>query len=707
MTQARVAPAGGTHRRRLPLAVIAALGAVALVVPPAASAQSTVSPRQDTPQSLPTVVVTGTRIPEPEFDVPASISVVTSKNIRSGPPGTNLAQTLARVPGLVAQNRQSLAQDLQLSLRGFGARASFGVTGIRLLVDGLPYSDPDGQGQTDPFDLAAAERVEVLRGPFSVLYGNAAGGVIQVFTKDGPARPEVGADLMVGSYGTVENQLNAGGTTGSFNYMANVSWFQTDGYREHSAAKRDHLYSKLRYEPSDNASLTFIFNAENQPFAEDPSALSAEQVTEDPRQAVSRVFQFGSGEFHRHRQGGVVYEQKLGEHDRLQATAWLGSRRVVQFLPFSGDDPLSGGAVIDLDNDAGGGDARWTHDAAFAGFPLTTTAGFDYQRLHERRKGFVNDDGRKGPLARNEDDILSRLGAYAQAQWKLGRWQLVGGVRQSRVNFEVDDHFINDVDPDDSGSQDFSQATGFASVLYELASTVNAYASFGRGFETPSFAELAYRPDGTSGLNFDLRPSTSNNYEAGLKADFGLQGKLRLALYKIDTADEIVTATSANGRSTFRNAGSTTRKGVELSLQGGLGGSLHGYLAWTWLQADFAAGPFAGKRLPGVPRTTLYGELNWTYAPVGFYALASAQLRTRVFADDGNAQAAPSYVVANMEAGFGQQTSGWRFREFAQLNNMFDRHYIGAVVVNATNGRFFEPEPNRNWLVGVNASYSF
>jgi iron complex outermembrane receptor protein len=695
------------YRRRLPLAVIGTLGAAALLLPPLAGAQSTGPALQGTPQSLPTVVVTGTRIPEPEFDVPASISVVTSKEIRSGPPGTNLSQTLARVPGLVAQNRQSLAQDLQLSLRGFGARASFGVTGIRLLVDGLPYSDPDGQGQTDPFDLAAAERVEVLRGPFSVLYGNAAGGVIQVFTKDGPAQPEVGVGTMVGSYGTVENQLNAGGTAGRLNYMANVSWFQTDGYRQHSAAERDHLYSKLRYEPNDDASLTFIFNAENQPFAEDPSALSAEQVAEDPRQAVSRVFQFGSGEFHRHRQGGVVYRQKLGEHDELQATAWLGSRRVVQFLPFSGDDPLSGGAVIDLDNNAGGGDARWTHRATLAGFPLTTTAGFDYQRLHERRKGFVNDDGRKGPLARDEDDILSRLGAYAQMQWVLGPWQLVGGVRQSRVTFEVDDHFITDVDPDDRGRQAYSQATGFASVLYELAPAVNAYASFGRGFETPSFAELAYRPDGTSGLNFDLQPSTSNNYEAGLKADFGLQGKLRLALYKIDTANEIVTAASANGRSTFRNAGSTTRKGVELSVQGGLGGGFQGYLAWTWLQAEFAAGPFAGKRLPGVPRDTLFGELNWTYAPMGFYALASAQLRTRVFADDGNAQATPSYVVADLESGFGQQTSGWRFREFAQLNNVFDRHFVGAVVVDATNGRFFEPEPNRNWLVGVNASYSF
>ena len=693
--------------RCVPLAMLATWVATAILLPSPAVAQSNEATPKQKPQSLPTIVVTGTRIPEREFDVPASISVVTSNEIRSGPPGADLAQTLARVPGLVAQDRQSLAQDLQLSLRGFGARASFGVTGIRLMVDGLPYSDPDGQGQTDPFDLAAAQRIEVLRGPFSVLYGNAAGGVVQVFTRDGPERPEFGTNVLVGSYGTLEKQFDAGGTVGRVNYMASASSFQTDGYREHGAAKRDHLYTKLRYQPNSNASLTFIFNAENQPFAEDPSALNAQQVAEDPRQAVSRVFQFGSGEFHRHRQVGLVYEQKLGDHDRLQATAWLGSRRVVQFLPFSGDTPLSGGAVIDLDNSAGGGSAHWTHDAMLAGFPLTTTAGFDYQRLHERRKGFVNDDGSKGALARNEDDLLARIGEFAQARWVLGRWQLVGGLRRSRVTFRVRDHFITDVDPDDSGSQDFSKSTGFASALYRLAPSVNAYVSYGKGFETPSFAELAYRPDGSSGLNFNLQPSTSDNYEAGLKADFGAQGKLRMALYKIDTANEIMTAASTNGRSTFRNAGSTTRKGVELSLAGGLGGGFHGYLAWTWLQADFASGPFAGKRLPGVPRSTLYGAVDWSHAPTGFYALADAQLRSRVFVNDENAQAAASYVVANAEAGFRQHLTGWSFKEFAQVNNLFDRHYVGAVVVDATNGRFFEPAPNRNWLVGVNASYSF
>lgn len=709
-TRMAVPRAGERPRlRALARAIAVAACGVAVMVPLAAIAQSIPASAQSAsqPQSLPTIVVTGTRIPEPEFDVPASISVVSGQQIRAGADGSNLADTLARVPGLVAQNRQSLAQDLQLSLRGFGARASFGVTGLRLMMDGLPYTDPDGQGETDPFDLAAAQRIEVLRGPFSVMYGNAAGGVIQVFTKDGPPQPEVGTNLMAGSYGTVVKQLNAGGTDGPVNYMANASWSQTDGYREHSASRRNHFYGKLRYRPNDNASLTFIFNAENQPFSEDPSSLNALQVAEDPRQAVPNTFKFNSGEFHRHREGGVVYEQRIGDHDQFSATAWLGSRRVVQFLPFAGDAPLSGGSVVDLRNRAGGTSAHWTHSTDLAGFPFTLTAGFEYQQLHEIRRGFVNDEGVKGALMRNEDDNLSRFGEYVQARWAIGRWQLDGGVRHSRVKFSVDDHFITDIDPDDSGAQDYSKDTGFASVLYKLTPALNAYASYGKGFETPSFAELAYRPDGSAGLNFNLRPSTSNNYEAGLKADFAAQGTMRLALYRINTANEIVTAASANGRSTFRNAGNTIRKGVELSAASNLGGGFHGYLALTWLQANFASGPFAGRRIPGIPRTTLYGALDWTYTPIGFYATADAQLRTRVFVNDENAQAAPSYVVANLEAGFRQSTAKWAFKEFAQLNNAFDRHYIGAVVVDSTNGRFFEPEPDRNYLIGVSATYSF
>lgn len=681
--------------------VIASLGMV-VVGAQAAPANSNKHVSQ-----LPAIVVTGTTSPQPAFDVPASATVITAKHIASGAPGASLARTLARVPGLVAQNRQSMAQDLQISSRGYGARAPFGVRGVRLMMDGLPYSLPDGQGQTDPFDMALASRIEVLRGPSAVMYGNAAGGVIQVFTRNGPQQPTASANVQFAGHGTQIQRLELGGTAGKLNYIANISRFKRTGYRQHSAARRNHLYTKLRYKPSDKASLTLIFNGENQPWAEDPSGLNKTQLGHNPRQAVDRVDRFNAGKFVHHRQGGLVYNQAIGDDDRVHATAWLGSRKMTQFLPFRGAGPTSGGAVIGLNNHSGGASARWTHWMHVVGVPVKTTAGVDYQGLHERRKGFVNNNGVKGALQRNESDHSWRLGAYAQTRITLGRWQLDGGFRHAGVKFDVSDHFTSGMNPDDSGSREFSRFTGYASLLYNLSATTNLYVSYGRGFQTPTFAELAYRPDGTSGLNFDLGPSSSNNYEVGLKAQLRTHGKLRLSVYHINTDNEITTFKSVNGRSTFHNAGSTQRTGIEVSYSQDLGNDLHGYFAASWLQATFQSGTFAGSSLPGVPRTTIYGALDWSYAPLGFHATGDVQWRGKVYANDSNADSADSDIVAGLQAGFQQQYAHFKFREFARINNLFDRHYVGAVLVNAGNDRFYEPAPGRNYLAGINISYSF
>src|SRR5688500_6187144 len=161
------------------------------------------------------VVVTATRRPQPSLEIPASIDRIYADEIRAGRPQLNLTQSLGRVPGVVVQNRQNYAQDLQISTRGFGARATFGVRGIRLIADGIPATMPDGQGQASTFALGSAERIEVLRGPFSALYGNAAGGVITVETEDAPERPTGEASLHAGSYDTWKAGLKLGGQWGA------------------------------------------------------------------------------------------------------------------------------------------------------------------------------------------------------------------------------------------------------------------------------------------------------------------------------------------------------------------------------------------------------------------------------------------------------------------------------------------------------------
>ena len=691
--------------RSLPAALV-----LAFVALPVLHAQQDVptdsKPTTVTTTTLPVIVVTATRIPQPSFDVPAAVGVVTQDDIVDGPPAFSLSQSLARIPGVVALDRQSYAQDSQISIRGFGSRASFGVRGIRLLVDGIPVSGPDGQGETDAFDLATAERIEVLRGPFSALYGNAAGGVIQIFTKDGPPQPTVGVSTLFGSYGTRIQRLDAGGTADNLNYVVDATHFRTDGYRQHSAAERNNLRGKFRYDINKDASLTLLFNGENQPFAQDPSSLTKKQARDDPRLAVPGVFKFGAGESHRDRQLGAVYEQQFGEDDHLHVTGYGGTRRVVQFLPFAGSSANGGGAVVDLKDRSKGGGVRWIHNFLLASTPLDLIAGVEYDHLHELRKGWVNAGGVEGDLRRNENDFSSQAGQYVQAEWKPDRWRIVVGLRHSQVKFGSDDHYVTADDPDDSGKRNFSSTNPVAGVLYKINPHLNVYANYGKGFETPTLSEFAYRPDGQAGFNQELQPSKSRDYEAGLKGSW-TSTRFELAVFNIATTNDIIVGASNDGRSSFTNAGSTKRHGLELNVQQDFFGGFGAYLAYSYLQARFDGGPLDGKRMPGVPRQMIYGELNWRYRPLGFSTSLSARWSDRVYVDNANTDFADRYAVVNYHLGFKQNTGSWQLNEFAGINNIFDRNYVGAVVVNSTNGRFFEPEPRRNFMVGLSANYAF
>ena len=690
--------------RRIPEAL-----ALALLVLPAARARDaqTDAAQTTTPTTtLPMVVVTATRIPQPNFDVPAAVGVVMQDKIVDGAPAFTLSHSLARIPGIVAQNRQSYAQDSQISIRGFGSRASFGVRGIRLLVDGIPVSGPDGQGETDVFDLATAERIEVLRGPFSALYGNAAGGVIHIITKDGPERPTFGVSTLSGSYGTRIQRLDAGGTVGKLNYVVDGTHFETDGFRQHSRAQRNNLRAKFRYDINRDASLTLLFNGENQPFAEDPSSLTRQQAREDPRLAVPGVFKFGSGEGHRDRQVGAVYEQQFGQKDHLHVTGYGGTRRVVQFLPFPGDSANGGGAVVDLKSRSKGGSARWVHNFLLGVTPLDLIAGVEYDRLRELRKGWVNELGVMGDLRRNERDFSSQAGEYLQAEWKPDRWVIIAGLRHSNVKFGSDDHYMTPDDPDDSGKRNFSSTNPIAGVLYRINPHLNVYVNYGQGFETPTLSEFAYRADGQAGFNESLRPSTSRDYEAGLKGNWD-STKFELAVFNIATTDDIIVGASNDGRDSFTNAASTKRRGLELNVQKNFSRGFGAYLAYSYLYARFNRGVLDGYRLPGVPQQMVYGELDWQYRPLGFSTSLSARWSDRVYVNNENTDFANSYVVVNYHLAFKQGTGGWQFKEFAGLNNIFDRNYVGAVVVNSGNGRFFQPEPGRSFILGLGASYAF
>ena len=671
------------------------------------------------PVLMPEVVTSATRTERDSFDLPVAIDSVDKSVIQEDRPQVNLSEALNRVPGIAILNRQNYAQDLQISSRGFGARSTFGVRGIRLVADGIPATMPDGQAQAASFDLSSAERIEVMRGPFSSLYGNAAGGVIQVFTADGPPEPTLNGSLYGGSYGMYKAGLQFGEQRGRFNYLLDASRFHTDGYRNHSTATRDQTNAKFKL-PLQSGIVTMLVNTLDQPETQDPLGLNRAQVITNPRQADPSASTFNTRKSVRQNQVGLVYDLNLGGADKLQAKTYLGDRQVTQYLaiPLAAQAAAtSSGGVVDLDRGYEGLGLRWTHSVSEGARPLTFSTGLDYDRMAEHRRGYINNSGVSGALKRDEDDTVTNTDVYAQLEWKFApRWNASAGMRHSRVHFDSKDYFIVPGNPNDSGSMSYSKTTPVAGIVFSAAPAWNVYANLGRGFETPTFAELAYRPGGATGLNFALQPSTSLHKEIGVKGKIGATARLNLALFHINTNDEIVVNTAAGGRTTFKNAPQTRREGIEFSVESYLGAGFEAYLAYTWLDAQFTL-PFtsgtpavtvpAGNKLPGVPAYTLFGELIWRHAATGFHAGLELRASGKVYVNDVNSGFADPYTIGNLRAGFEQRGKTWRLTEFVRVDNVTDRQYIGSVIVADSNGRFYEPSPGRNYLLGISARLSF
>lgn len=671
------------------------------------------------------VVVSGTRAEHTSFDLPAAIDVVDAAQIGDAQLRVNASEALVAVPGIVVRNRENYAQDLQISSRGFGTRSAFGVRGVRLVADGIPATMPDGQGQAATFNLDVAERIEVLRGPFSALYGNHSGGVVQVFTREPTDTSTVEARFTGGSFGQRKLDTNASGRSGGIGYLLDASRFETDGYRDHSAATRDQAYAKLVVEPSSTSRLVLTASGLRQDDTQDPLGVTWNTFQRDPRageidttdtQSPQRTLadRYDTRKSIDHQQFGATFEQRFGQ-DRLQVTAYGGNRRVIQYQSFSRGfqaPTTHSGGVIDFDRDFYGIDANWRAVRQVAGGTLRTTAGLEMASAKDSRQGFENFVGTtfgvKGNLRRDEQNDVTSVDPYVQLEWERDRWVISGGVRHSRVDFDVKDRYLSN--GDDSGGTDFRHTTPLVGVLYKISPTLNVYASAARGFETPTMNESFYSGTG-GGFNFALEPAIGTHLEVGVKAMVATGVRVNAALFQVKTKDELVVDASSGGRTSYRNASATLRQGGELSVDAELGAGWNARVAMSMLHAIYDEGFGAvpnGSRLPGVAKTSFYGELGWKEAAGRYGAALETVANSQVYAEDTNtAQAAPGYATVNARVQASQQLGGWRLRQFARLNNLFDRDYVGSVIVGDANRRYYEAAPGRNWILGVSAQYRF
>ncbi|HDK6412132.1 TPA: TonB-dependent receptor [Klebsiella variicola] len=672
-----------------------------------------------------TMVVTAAPTTVSELDTPAAVSVVNGDEMRQAAPRVNLSESLGAVPGLQVQNRQNYAQDLQLSIRGFGSRSTYGVLGLRIYVDGIPATMPDGQGQTSNIDIGSVDTIEVLRGPFSALYGNSSGGVINVTSQTGTQPPTVEASSYYGSFGTWHYGMKATGAVGDGSHAGDVDYtvstnrFTTHGYRDHSGARKNLANARLGVRINDVSKLTLLLNSVDIK-ANDAGGLTADEWRDNPRQSP-RGDQYNTRKNTRQTQAGLRYERQLSAQDDLSVMMYAGERETTQFqsIPRAPQlKPSHAGGVIDLTRHYQGIDTRLTHRGELL-VPVTLTAGLDYENMSERRKGYENfvmvngapQYGEQGALRRNERNLMWNVDPYLQTQWQLtDKLSLDAGVRYSSVWFDSNDYYITPGNGDDSGDASYHKWLPAGSLKYALTDAWNVYLSAGRGFETPTINELSYRSDNQSGLNFGLKPSTNDTVEIGSKTRLG-NGLLTAALFQTNTDNEIVVDSSSGGRTSYKNAGKTRRQGMELGLDQQFGESWRLKAAWTWLDATYRTNvcddaSCNGNRIPGIARNMGYASFG--YQPEqGWYAGSDIRYMSDIMANDENTAQAPSWTVVGLTTGYKWSYGRMDMDLFGRVDNLFDREYVGSVIVNESNGRYYEPAPGRNYGIGLNLAWRF
>ncbi len=688
---------------------------------------------QGAPEEVEPVVVTASPRATALQNAPFAASVVDSRTLRSAGPMVNLSEAMARVPGLVVNNRNNYAQDLQISSRGFGARATFGVRGLRLYTDGIPATMPDGQGQVGHFDLAGAQRVEVIRGPFSALYGNAAGGVISLVSQPITERFFESA-IDIGSDALYQVRVAGGAPiSDTLSMSASASSMHTDGPRDRSAADRHLGNVKAEWRLPHDRIVAQVSHHVLQ--AQDPLGLERKDFDADPDRVAPEARQYNTRKNVNQTQLGTSWQHRFTQSGALresQLVAYAGRRTVTQFQsisPTTQNNPRHSGGVVDFDRDYMGLDGRlnwrWTD--------VDLVTGLNMEDQYDARRGYQNYTGPsnaptqlgvKGTQRRDEANSARTREAYAQAQWDFAAdWAVTAGLRSGQVTLTSKDSYITSGNGDDSGTMRYDYNTPVLGLRWKASPTLTLHAGTGRGFESPTLGELAYRTNLGGGFNTALKPQTSRHAEIGSKWRPAPGTSLDATLFVVNTSNEIGVLSNSGGRSTFQNVGHTQRKGLELAGQWRLSPQWRTAAAFTWLDATYrdnfltclgtpcttATAPVAaGNRIAGTQKHNAFAELVWQ--PMrGMEGGLEWQARSRTAVNDRNSDFAAGWGIVNVRwtQRFQLDARGSAVEVLARVDNIGDKRYAGSVIVNDGNSRFFEPAVGRSALLSVRYLHGF
>lgn len=645
------------------------------------------------------ITVTASRFPVKQQDAVFAVTPIDKISLQTARRQLSIRESLATVPGVLALDENNFSQDLRLSIRGFGARASFGIRGIKVIIDGVPETTPDGQTQLDNLNIGIIDRIEVMRGPTSALYGNASGGVIQLSSQKPPESLLVDTRFTGGSFGFENIQLKSGQDFGKINILLSAVHNGIKGYREHSAMKTYLLNGIVQVKPDSSSELNLRLSWEDSPLADDPGALTREEMVEKPTQASMNNLRFNAGEVVTQGRIGLFYKRSFNPSNEFRINAYFTNRSLDNRLPFEEE------GMVDLGRNYGGINLLYLYTSSILGYPSQFAGGVEYANQHDDRKRYNNLNGTKGELAFNQDEQYINSAFFTQADTRFSqKWHVNLGLRYDVVLVKVRDLLIQN--GMDSGKRTLKGLSGMIGTSFRISDDHHLYGNISSGFETPALIELTNNPNGNSGLNQSLNAQHAINYEIGMKGLLTDKFRYEMALFFIDVYDELLPyeLPESPNRFYYRNAGRSYHNGLELGINGYLLPGLTFALSYTFsrfrfLDYQLADHNYRDNHIPGIPEHMWYTEFFYL-SPSGFYSRLEIEGRSNMYVNDANTAIDEAYSTVNIQTGYRFQFNQWYIDSFLGINNIFDASYSDNVRINAFGNRYYEPAPDLNLYFG-------
>lgn len=670
---------------------------------------------------LPPLTVSASRTTLPLTKIPLAIHIVERDRISRGRPTWGLDEALAGVPGVYVANRYNFSQDQRISIRGFGSRSAFAVRGIKVLLDGIPQTLPDGQGQLTNVELGEADRIEVLRGSSSSLFGNAAGGVISIWTNPRvPERITADARVVVGRFDHRPDrtwskwQSTTAARLGAGVAQLTVSRLDYEGERDHSGADLRNLNTRIRFPIGSVWFLSALLDVGDDPRADNPGSLTGAELAANPDTAPVLNVNRHAGKDVTQVQAGATLRRSWSGDGEIAVTVFGLTRDL--------KNPITT-TYIDLQRVDYGLRATLTRALRIGRLTQRTTAGVDVQRQRDQRLNwnYLNTPGdsalRDTTRALDQLERVTEVGPFVQSALELSpQTTLTAGLRYDWVRFDVQDRLVTAANPDDSGDRLMRSLSGSLGIAVSPSDALTVYGNVGSSFETPTTTELANRPDTAGGFNQALRPQTAWNYEIGARGRFAAWAAYSVAVFQADVRGELIPYEIAAPRFYYRNAGSSRHRGVELGTDVTPIPGVSVNITWTYADYRFRRYSFTtggqaftldGRELPGVPKHWLHltlrahpsiargawAEVEQTYSS-GYLA------GDTVSASATNARTS-AWWATQLRVGWAGELGRMRVAPFLGVNNVFNHRYVGSVVINAARDRYYEPAPGRNVYGGL------